>query len=107
MGRPLDPRLILNVNVPDLPLAQLRGIRATRLGSRHRSEPALPVMSPKGERLYWVGPVGAGADAGEGTDFHAVAEGWVSVTPLSIDLTRHAALPELRQWLSGVELRND
>ena len=107
MGRPLDPRLILNVNVPDLPLAQLRGIRATRLGSRHRSEPAVPVMSPKGERMYWVGPVGAGADAAEGTDFHAVAEGWVSVTPLSIDLTRHAALPELRQWLSGVELRND
>ncbi len=104
LGRPLDPRLILNINVPDLPLAQLRGIRATRLGFRHRSEPAVPVRNPKGEYMYWVGPSGAGADAGEGTDFHAVAEGWISVTPLSIDLTRHAALPELGQWLAGVPL---
>src|SRR4029077_20309871 len=104
LGRPLDPRLILNVNVPDLPIAQLRGIRATRLGFRHRSEPAIPVDSPKGERMYWVGPSGAGADAGEGTDFDAVAQGYVSVTPLSIDLTRHAVLPELGQWLSGVTL---
>jgi 5'-nucleotidase len=104
VGRPLDPRLILNINVPDLPLAQLRGIRATRLGFRHRSEPAVPVRNPKGEYMYWVGPSGAGADAGAGTDFHAVAEGWVSVTPLSIDLTRHSALPELGQWLAGVPL---
>ena len=103
-GRPLDPRLILNINVPDLPLDQLRGLRATRLGFRHRSEPAIPVRDPKGETMYWVGPAGAGADSGEGTDFHAVAAGWVSVTPLSIDLTRHAALPELGQWLGGVRL---
>ena len=103
VGRPLDPRLILNINVPDLPLAQLRGIRATRLGFRHRSEPAIPVRNPKGEYMYWVGPSGAGADAGAGTDFHAVAEGWVSVTPLSIDLTRHSAVPELGQWLSAVQ----
>ncbi len=106
IGRPLDPRLILNVNVPDLPLEQLRGIRATRLGFRHRSEPAVPVRNPKGEPMYWVGPSGAGADAGEGTDFHAIAQGWVSVTPLSIDLTRHSALPELGQWLAGVPLRD-
>ncbi len=101
-GRPLDPRLILNINVPDVPLDQLRGLRATRLGFRHRSEPAIPVRDPKGETMYWVGPAGAGADSGEGTDFHAVAAGWVSVTPLSIDLTRHPALPELGQWLGGV-----
>jgi 5'-nucleotidase len=103
-GRPLDPRLILNINVPDLPLGELRGIKATRLGFRHRSEPAIPVRDPKGETMYWVGPSGAGADSGEGTDFDAVATGWVSVTPLSIDLTRHAALPELGQWLGGVRL---
>jgi 5'-nucleotidase len=104
MGQALDPRLILNVNVPDLPLAELRGVKATRLGFRHASEPAISVRSPKGETMYWVGPSGAGADAGEGTDFHAVAGGWVSVTPLSIDLTRHAALPELGRWLGGVNL---
>lgn len=104
VARPLDPRLILNINVPDLPLAQLRGMRATRLGFRHASEPAIQIRDPKGEKMYWIGPPGASADAGEGTDFHAVAEGWVSVTPLSIDLTRHAVLPELRQWLTDVRL---
>jgi 5'-nucleotidase len=105
LGQPLDPRLILNVNVPDLPLAEIKGLRATRLGFRHRSEPAVPVRNPKGECMYWVGPSGAGADAGEGTDFHAVASGWVSVTPLSIDLTRHSMLPELGQWLAALPWR--
>jgi len=102
LRHPLDPRLILNINVPDLPLDQLRGIRATRLGSRHRSEPAIPVRNPRGEQMYWIGPAGASADAGEGTDFQAVGDGWVSVTPLSIDLTRHSALPDLGQWLCAL-----
>ncbi len=100
LARPLAPGLVLNVNVPDLPLAGLRGLRATRLGSRHRSEPVIPAQDPKGERVYWVGPAGAGADAGEGTDFHAVAAGFVSVTPLTVDLTRHAELPRLNGWLA-------
>jgi 5'-nucleotidase len=99
LGRPLDPRLILNVNVPDAPLPQLRGIRATRLGFRHRSEPAVPVTSPKGERMYWVGPAGASADAGEGTDFHAVESGYVSITPLQIDLTNRDQMEDVTQWL--------
>jgi 5'-nucleotidase len=93
---------VLNVNIPDVPLAQLRGLRATRLGSRHRSQDVVPARDPKGETVYWVGQVGAGDDAGEGTDFHAVAAGWASVTPLSIDLTRHAMLPELGQWLGQI-----
>jgi len=99
LKRPLDPRLILSVNIPDVPLVQLRGLRATRLGSRHRSEALLPARDPKGQMVYWIGAPGAGDDAGEGTDFHAVAAGWASVTPLSIDLTRHAALPDLKGWL--------
>ncbi len=96
---PLAPGLILNVNVPDRPLEALRGLKVTRLGSRHRSEAVVPALDPKGERVYWVGPAGRGADAGEGTDFHAVAEGYVSVTPLSVDLTRHAELAPLAGWL--------
>jgi 5'-nucleotidase len=96
---PLDRRLILNVNVPDVPLDQLQGLRATRLGSRHRSQDVIPARDPKGATVYWVGPVGAGDDAGDGTDFQALAQGWASVTPLSVDLTRHAAVPELQQWL--------
>jgi 5'-nucleotidase len=100
---PLDRALILNVNVPDLPYAQLGGFRTTRLGFRHRSEQVLPAKDPRGRPVYWVGPAGRGQDAGAGTDFEAVAEGFVSVTPLQIDLTRHAALPLLKSWLDGVD----
>ena len=102
LTQPLDSRLILSINVPDLPLAQLKGLRSTRLGSRHRSERALPARDPKGAKVYWIGPSGAGDDAGEGTDFDAVANGWASVTPLSIDLTRHSALPALTRWLDAL-----
>lgn len=96
---PLDRNLILNVNVPDLPYEQLQGRVATRLGFRHRSEPLLRAEDPKGETVYWVGPAGAGDDAGAGTDFNAVANGQVSVTPLLVDLTRHTALKDLGHWL--------
>jgi 5'-nucleotidase len=98
-----DGSLILNVNVPNLPLASLRGFRATRLGFRHPSEPVLPARDPRGRLVYWVGPSGAQAEAGPGTDFHAVGEGYVSVTPLQIDLTRHAALPLLERWLGALD----
>lgn len=97
----LDRGMILNVNVPDLPYDQLRGFRATRLGYRHRSEPVIRASDPRGRPVYWIGPSGPGQEAGPGTDFHAVAEGFVSVTPLQIDLTRHAALGTVAQWLDG------
>jgi 5'-nucleotidase len=99
LERPLDPALILNVNVPDRPYAQLAGFASTRLGFRHRSERVVPARDPRGRPVYWIGAPGAGADAGVGTDFMAVAQGFVSVTPLSIDLTRHAALRAISQWL--------
>jgi 5'-nucleotidase len=99
----LDRALILNVNVPDLTYADLKGFRTTRLGFRHRSEPILRAHDPRGRPVYWVGPAGRGQDAGPGTDFDAVAEGFVSVTPLQIDLTRHAALPALNSWLAGID----
>lgn len=98
----LEPTLILNVNVPNLPLAALRGFRSTRLGYRHRSEPIVPANDPRGRPVYWVGPAGPQQDAGPGTDFEAIAQGYVSVTPLQIDLTRHSALPALQQWLEGI-----
>ncbi len=96
---PLQGSMILNVNVPDLPDDEFRGIRVTRLGSRHRSKPVVRAQDPRGRDVYWVGSAGAGQDAGPGTDFHAVAAGYASVTPLQIDLTRHAALPEIERWL--------
>ena len=103
LKRPLQPSLILNVNVPDVPLAQLRGFRASRLGYRHRSAPVMRANDPRGRPVYWVGPAGAEQDAGPGTDFDTVAQGYVSVTPLQVDLTRHAALPELASWLGGID----
>jgi 5'-nucleotidase len=100
--RPLDPRLILNVNIPDRPFEALEGYRSTRLGFRHRSEAVLPARDPRGNTVYWIGAAGGGDDAGQGTDFMAIAEGFVSVTPLSIDFTRHAALPEVARWLDAL-----
>ncbi len=100
--KPLDASMILNVNVPDLPDGELRGIRVTRLGARHRSKPVVRAKDPRGRDVYWVGSAGAHQDAGPGTDFHAVAAGFASITPLQIDLTRHAALPQIAHWL-GLE----
>ncbi|MEZ5540912.1 MAG: 5'/3'-nucleotidase SurE [Pseudomonadota bacterium] len=92
---------ILNVNVPDLPWAQLRGMQATRLGHRHKSEPVVRMKDPRGRTVYWVGPAGSEQDAGPGTDFHAVRSGYVSITPLDVDLTRYEAMDRLASWLAG------
>ncbi|MBM4218708.1 MAG: 5'/3'-nucleotidase SurE [Gammaproteobacteria bacterium] len=99
LARPLHRSMILNVNVPDIPYDQLQGFEVTRLGHRHQAKPAVRGLDPRGREIYWVGAAGAGQDAGAGTDFHAVANGFVSVTPLQVDLTRHAALDSLREWL--------
>lgn len=96
---PLPRDVILSVNVPDLPLSEIRGMRATRLGFRHRSEPVIKAQDPQNQTIYWIGPAGPGQDAGEGTDFHAIKQGMVSVSPLKVDLTRHEALPRLDAWL--------
>lgn len=98
---PLHASMILNVNVPDVPYEHLRGFRSTRLGHRHRSESIVRTRDPRGRPVYWVGPAGEGADAGEGTDFAAIAEGFVSVTPLQVDLTRHSAIGDVDEWLRG------
>jgi 5'-nucleotidase len=92
--------LLLNVNVPDLPQRELKGYRITRLGKRHKAESVVKMETPRGETGYWVGAAGPAADAGEGTDFHAVEQGYVSVTPLQIDLTHHAQLPRVAEWLA-------
>jgi len=96
---PLSADTILNVNVPDLPYDAIKGYQATRLGHRHKAEPVVKASDPRGHLIYWVGPAGAEQDAGPGTDFYAVREGYVSVTPLKIDLTRHELLPEMQAWL--------
>jgi 5'-nucleotidase len=90
---------LLNVNVPDIPLPALRGIAVTRLGRRHKAEAVIRAQNPRGETVYWVGAAGEAADAGEGTDFHAVATDRVSVTPLQIDLTNHELMSGVSGWL--------
>ena len=95
---------ILNINVPDIPFTELKGFRSTRLGHRHKSEPVVRQHDPLGREIYWVGPPGSAQDSGPGTDFHAIANGYVSVTPLRIDLTRHEQRDELGAWLANTEL---
>ena len=92
---------LLNVNVPDVPLPGTRGYQVTRLGRRHKAEDVIRTQSPRGETVYWVGAAGAAAEAGEGTDFYAVEQGYVSITPLQIDLTNRDQLPTVVQWLGA------
>ena len=96
---PVSGPLLLNVNVPDLAYDELRGLEVTRLGKRHKAEAVIKEISPRKETIYWVGPAGAAQDAGEGTDFHAVAAQRVSMTPLQVDLTQVNQIPLLREWL--------
>jgi len=98
---PLPADTILNVNVPDLPFEELAGWQATRLGHRHKSEPVIQARDPRGRPIYWVGPPGGEQDAGPGTDFHAVRHGYVSITPIQVDLTRYDALDKVAGWLNG------
>jgi 5'-nucleotidase len=92
--------VLLNVNVPDVAYSDLRGVRVTRLGRRHKAEAVIKSANPRGETVYWIGAAGDAEDAGEGTDFHAVSENFVSVTPLQIDLTHYAQLDTLSAWLT-------
>jgi 5'-nucleotidase len=98
----LPPRTILNVNVPDIPLSAMRGFQVARLGHRERAKDILAQEDPRGRKVYWIGISGSPADAGEGTDFHAVNEDCVSVTPLLTDLTRHDALQDVSRWLDDI-----
>jgi len=95
----LPSDFILNVNVPDLPYDELTGMVVTRLGFRHKSEPVVKSTDAHGRTIFWIGPAGAGQDNGEGTDFHALDNGAVAITPLKVDLTRHEALSQLEDWL--------
>jgi 5'/3'-nucleotidase len=99
-GAGLPSDVILNINVPDRPYGQLAGLRATRLGHRHKAEPVVRQLDPRGREVFWVGTAGPEQDAGPGTDFYALRHGCVSVTPLQVDLTRHSTLPSIEQWLA-------
>ena len=99
---PLPMKTILNVNVPDLPLDKIKGIEVTRLGTRHCAEPIVKELDPRGHPIYWVGPSGPEADSGAGTDFFAVSQGRVSITPLQLDLTHYKAFEQISAWMDGI-----
>lgn len=96
---PLPKEFVFNVNVPDVPFDELKGVRVCRLGFRHKSEPVVKSTDPHGRTIYWVGPAGHSAESGEGTDFHALEHGAAAITPLKVDLTRHEVLSQVEDWL--------
>lgn len=96
----LPPRTVLNVNVPDLPLEKIKGIRITRAGLRHEANPVIKDTDPRGREVYWVGAPGAVFDGEKGTDFHAISQGYVSVTPILVDLSDYALIEKMQHWNS-------
>ena len=97
----LSHNTIINVNVPDIPLSEIKGIKSTRLGSRHKSEPS--IKDKEDTSLYWIGENGKEADNSEGTDFHAISNNFVSVTPLQIDTTKHSEVKRVNDWLQKID----
>lgn len=98
---------ILNVNVPDVHFDDIQGFEVTRLGTRHCAEPTIRQLDPRGKPIYWIGPAGKEQDAGQGTDFHAVRNNKVSITPIRIDLTQYEAFDQLAAWVGGLENEAD
>ena len=102
LDRPFSEPRLLNVNIPSVMPSDLKGLVLSRLGRRHFAQPVVTASSPRGETMYWVGPPGGQRDGGPGTDFHALANGYASVTPLRVDLGDDQATDEVGTWLSGL-----
>ncbi len=94
--QPLQEGTLLNINVPHGPV---KGVKVARLGFRHKSDSLKKITAPNGEEVYWIGVNGKASDKGDDTDFHAIENGYVSITPLTSDLTKHSALPAVQAWL--------
>ncbi|WP_448212104.1 5'/3'-nucleotidase SurE [Colwellia sp. MEBiC06753] len=101
---PLPADQILNVNVPDVPLDEIQGIKVTRLGHRHKAETMKRVTDPWGRDIFWYGSLGKELDSGEGTDFNAIANNYVSVTPLTVDMTAYNSMQQMTEWMSDVTI---
>jgi 5'-nucleotidase len=101
---PLPSQTILNINVPNVPLNKLSGIEVTRLGTRHAAEPTIATTDPRGRAIYWIGPPGEKADSGPGTDFHAISQNSVSITPLHLDMTHYKIFEQVSDWTQDAGL---
>ena len=102
IAQPIQAPVLLNVNIPSFAEGQIQGTKVTRLGKRHPSQPVVAAKTPYGESVYWIGPAGDAVDASEGTDFAAIAEGYVSLTPLRLDLTHYDQLPSISAWAQSL-----
>ncbi len=100
----LPSDVIININIPDLPKNELKGIQTTRLGNRHKAEPVIKSEDPRGKPIYWVGAAGPEQDAGPGTDFHAIKNGYISVSPMHLDLTHYNAMQAVADWVDNCKL---
>jgi 5'-nucleotidase len=103
-SHPLAADQIININVPDVPLSALKGVKVTRLGHRHKAETMEKMQDPWKRNIYWYGPLGKELDAGEGTDFHAIANGYASVTPLTVDMTSYKSMESMTHWVNDLVL---
>ncbi len=103
---PLPADTILNINVPDVPWEKIQGYEVTRLGHRHRAKDSVRMDDPLGRPMFWIGPAGPGRDAGPGTDFNAVERGYVSITPIHVDLTRYQALEQVSHWIAEIDMED-
>lgn len=103
-AHPLPQDQILNVNVPDVALANLQGIKVTRLGSRHQAQAMKKQQDPWGRNIYWYGLLGPEQDAGEGTDFHAITNNFASITPLKVDMTAYKSIDSMAKWVNELSL---
>jgi 5'-nucleotidase len=101
-SHPLAADQIININVPDIPLDELKGIKVTRLGNRHKAEMMEKTQDPWQRDIYWYGRLGQEQDCGEGTDFYAVAHGYASITPLTVDMTAHGSLESMTRWVNDL-----
>lgn len=99
MANPLDGSWLLNVNIPDVSKEEMGAPVVTRLGNRHRGQNLIVQDDPRGERIFWIGPVGDSADDVEGTDFYAVAHNSVSISPIQVDMTDHRQISDLKNWM--------
>ena len=103
-SHPLPADQILNINVPSIPVQQLKGLQITRLGRRHKAETMTKARDPWGRDIYWYGSLGPELDAGPGTDFYAIANGYASITPIHVDMSAYKSMEQLSQWLEGIQL---
>ncbi|NVK22076.1 MAG: 5'/3'-nucleotidase SurE [Kangiellaceae bacterium] len=103
---PFQKNRVININVPDVPYEEIKGIKLTRLGNRHRADTIIPDKDPKGRPIYWLGPLPEGQDVGEGTDFHAIEQGYVSITPINVDLTAYNSFDEVSDFIQNSKLND-